>query len=109
MGGGEQGASGGQSQEMQQLLQQLQRQQTAGTIKQGFQQFGAAVGQGQPYMQQPSGAPIPQFGQGQANPATGAPPAGALFPQQGMGGGGMTGAGVNEQQLAMILKQLGYG
>jgi hypothetical protein len=88
-----------------QLQQQQQQQQAANIFGQGLQRAGALVGQQLPYMQAQRGSvpqPIPQ--------AVAPPnPAGQLFPQQGMGGMGASGGGIDEQQLAMILRQLGYG
>ncbi len=114
-----------------QQQQQQQQQQIANIFQQGFQKAGALVGQQQPYMQ------AGKIGQSGAAPGgyTVAPPqanpAGQLFqgggggsaiqaPPQGSGymgapaaaGGGMGvmdgGGGIDPQQLAMILRQLGY-
>lgn len=112
MGGGETGAASAQS--SQQLLEEFRRQRTASQIGQAFQQFGAGVGTQMPYMQQGQGSGLLQQGlaQGQGQGQGAAQPGGVsalgpLFPQQGMGGGGI--GGIDEQTLAMILSRLGYG
>jgi hypothetical protein len=100
MGGGDQGAASAQT--TQQLLEEMKRQQTASQIQGAFNKLGAGVGTQLPYMQQPQAQPLPQ-----AAPPPVPQVAGPLFPQGGMGGGG--GAGIDPQQLAMILQRLGYG
>jgi hypothetical protein len=84
------------------LQQQQQREAMANAIKQGFQQWGAAVAQ-------PVAAPqlggqqsaLADYGQMATAPQTPAGALGPLFPQ-GRGGG------ISEAQLAEILRQLGY-
>jgi hypothetical protein len=103
MGGGDQGASSAQG--TQQLLEEMKRQQMASQIQGAFNQLGKGVGTQLPAFQQAQGLPIPSpASAGGAQPQ--ANPAGQLFPQMGMGGGG---GGIDEQTLAMILQRLGYG
>jgi hypothetical protein len=103
MGGGDQSGSNPQ---LQQLLDLQRRQQLAASFTQGLQGIGAAVGRQQPYMPAAGPGPVRQppgvgAGAGQIASPTG-PALGPLFP--GAGGGG----GINEAQLAEILRQLGY-
>jgi len=91
------------------MLQQMKQDRTSDLIRQGFQQAGAAVGQQQPYMQQGQGqggllsqafqSPTPGAQTGPNLAATG-----PLF-----SGPGISSGGIDEQQLAAILRQLGYG
>jgi hypothetical protein len=105
MGGGDQGASGAQG--TQQLLEEMKRQQMASQIQGAFNQLGKGVGTQLPYMQQPAGQPIPAPLSGGPVAPPQANPAGQLFPSPASAGGG--GGGIDEQTLAMILRQLGYG
>jgi hypothetical protein len=100
---------GGGGQQTDPALQQIQQQQTykdlGNTLTQSFQTAGKTVaganaglsgqvaGSSQAPMLQPQAGQVPSYGV-----------TGPLFAQQGMGG-----AGINEQQLAQILRALGYG
>jgi hypothetical protein len=103
MGGGQ------QSNPAQDSWQQYQQQQTykdlGNSLSQGFQRAGASVAGANSGL---SGqvASAPQAGgypaaAGQAGPSYGA--SGPLFAQQGASGG------IDQQQLAQILRALGYG
>jgi hypothetical protein len=97
MGGGEQ-----QSPAMQQLLAEQQRKELAKAFQSSMQGIGAAVAQpsGAPALggQRPS-APAGVYGATPGPIETGAA-TGPLFRPQG---------GIGEQDLAQILRQLGYG
>jgi hypothetical protein len=100
MGGGEQQGTTAASNLLQ---QQQQREAMANAIKQGFQQWGAAVAQ--PIAAPQLGgqqSPLADYGQA-AGPQTaaGANALGPLF-SQGTGG-------ISDAQLAEILRRLGYG
>jgi hypothetical protein len=100
MGGQEQGDP-----TLQQYMQQQQYKDLGKTLTQNLQGAGSLVAKANSGL---SGqvAPPPSAGaysqpQQQTSPSYGA--TGPLFAQQGMGGG------INEQQLAQILRLLGYG
>ena len=101
MGGGEQGNPA-----LDQYMQQQQYAQLGKTLTQSLQGAGAAVAQ-PTAMPQPFGQSPQMISPGQAQapysqtPGLGA--TGPLFSQQG----GM--GGIDEQQLAQILRLLGYG
>lgn len=108
MGGGQQAnpAADSYQQYMQQQAQQQTYKDLGNSISQGFQKAGAGVAGANSGL---SGAVAgvgqqasTQTPQQQAGPSYGA--TGPLFSQQGMGGGG-----IDEQQLAQILRALGYG
>ena len=105
--GGNKGGSSGTAtaQSTQDLVDELRRQRVADTVKQGFQQAGAAVGQQQPYMQGRPGVAGAAYQSPGAQPNPAAAALGPLFQQPGISSGG----GIDEQQLAAILRQLGYG
>jgi hypothetical protein len=106
MGGGEQQ---GTTVSLQMLEQQRRNEAMADAIKQGFQQWGAAVARPVEAPQLGGGQQSPIAGYGQpAGPAAagaGANALGPLFPQAGQGQGG----GISETQLAEMLRRLGYG
>jgi hypothetical protein len=98
MGGGEQQGTTAS----QQLLEQQRRNEAmANAIQQGFQQWGTAVAR-----------PItaPQLGGGQSPLAGYGQAAGApQIPNVNLTPQGTRGGGISEQELAEILRQLGYG
>jgi len=101
--GGNKGSSQAGTQSSQQLLEEIKRQRTYDQIGQGFKGLGAGISQQQPYLQQGQG----QGFQSQAYQSPGAQTGANLSATGPLFSG--PGGGIDEQKLAMILRQLGYG